>query len=54
MVPEIVNSNKAAYTKALTTEITLPHDDITLDIKSCASHFSMTCYNVQISVYLLP
>lgn len=29
MVPTIVNSNKAAYIKAVTTEITVPHDDLT-------------------------
>lgn len=54
MAPEIVNSNKAAYTKAVTTEITVPHDDLTLDVKSCVSSLSMTYYNVQISIYLLP
>lgn len=54
MVPEIVNSNKAAYTKAVTTEITAPHDNLTLDVKSCVSYLSMTCYNIQISIYLLP
>lgn len=53
MVPIIVNSNKAAYIKAVTTEITVPHDDLTLDVKSCVSYLSMTCYNVQISIYLL-
>ena len=54
MIPEIVNSNKAAYTKAVTTEITVPHDDLTLDVKSYISYLSMTCYNVQNSIYLLP
>lgn len=54
MAPEIVNSNKAGYTKAVTTEITVPHDDLTLDVKSCVSSLSMTYYNVQISIYLLP
>lgn len=54
MAPEIVNYNKAAYTKAMTTEITVPHDDLTLDVKSCVSYLSMTCYNVQISIYFLP
>ena len=53
-MPETVNSNKAAYTKAVTTEIIVPHDDLTLDVKSYISYLSMTCYNVQISVYLLP
>lgn len=54
MIPEIVNSNKAAYTKAVTTEIIVLHDDLTLDVKSYVSYLSMTCYNVQISIYLLP
>lgn len=54
MVPEIVNFNKAAYTKAVTTEITIPHDDLTLDDKSCVSYLSMTCYHIKISIYLLP
>lgn len=54
MIPEIVNSNKAAYTKAVTTEIIVLHDDLTLDVKSYVPYLSMTCYNVQISIYLLP
>lgn len=54
MIPEIVNSNKAAYTKAVTTEIIVPHDDLTLDVKSYVSYLSMTCYNVQFSIYLPP
>lgn len=54
MVPEIVNSNKATYTKAVATEITIPHDDLTLDVKSCVSYLSMTSYKIQISMYLLP
>lgn len=53
MIPEIVNSNKAAYTKAVTTEIIVLHV-LTLDVKSYVSYLSMTCYNVQISIYLLP
>lgn len=48
MTPEIVNSNKAAYTKSVTTEIIVPHHDLTLDTKSYVSYLSMTCCNVQI------
>lgn len=54
MIPEIVNTNKAAYTKAVTTETMVPHDDLTLNVKSYVSYHSMTCYNVQISMNLLP
>lgn len=34
MIPETVNSNKTAYTKAVTTEIIVPQDDLTSDVKS--------------------